>query len=132
MERVNKIKCEMTGLGEEYIKKNTAFQTLLSACQLLCDTSDKMLPKMERNTPIAENVYNNGEVKGYNQAREEDILWLTKKLMGIEEVIKKEEITFYPRRQEKDGKTYYTVSNDGAKKLANAIIQSFGQEKGRE
>ena len=112
MERVNKIKCEMTGLGEEYIKKNTAFQTLLSACQLLCDTSDKMLPKMERNTPIAENVYNNGEVKGYNKAREEDILWLTKKMMGIEEVIE-QKIGF----------------NSFNKDLSTSIIQSFGINK---
>ena len=118
MERVNKIKCEMTGLGEEYIKKNTAFQTLLSACQLLCDTSDKMLPKMERNTPIAENVYNNGEVKGYNKAREEDILWLSKKLMGIEEIILQD-----------NPYTGYSAKSGYVKKIATAIIQSFGINK---
>ena len=107
-----------TANDAEYPVLRDDLKKVLDACQLLCDTSDKMLPKMERNTPIAENVYNNGEVKGYNQAREEDILWLSKKLMGIEEIILQD-----------NPYTGYSAKSGYVKKIATAIIQSFGLNK---
>ena len=107
-----------TANDAEYPVLRDDLKKVLDACQLLCDTSDKMLPKMERNTPIAENVYNNGEVKGYNKAREEDILWLSKKLMGIEEIILQD-----------NPYTGYSAKSGYVKKIATAIIQSFGLNK---
>ena len=96
-------------------------ETLLSACQLLCDTSDKMLPKMLIDTYVefgCEPLYDAyAKEKGYNLAREEDILWITKKMMGIESLIK-----------EIGAPQGLPLSL--SQELATAIIQSFGQEKG--
>ena len=118
--------------GGGYSQK-TALQNVLSACQLLCDTSDKMLPKKEGSTDRGdytgnsdddyENGVSNGEIWGYNLAREEDILWLTKKLMGLENFIK--DFVYRWNGSER----MLTTDNEGFKQLANAIIQSFGLKK---
>ncbi len=67
-----------------------SLQTLLSACQLLCDVSDKMLPKRDKPDFKNDDSITLGFKDGYNFARSEDILWLTKKMMGLEGVIKTE------------------------------------------
>ena len=82
-------------------KEKDALQAILSVCQLLCDVSDKMVPK--KDEPKEWNRIGFSEMlacnEGYNLARSEDILWLTKKMMGIEEVIIKE---FHLDRIEKE------------------------------
>lgn len=91
-------------------------KTLLSVCQSVCDTSDKMEPKKEltdfsnkddyldrfsevvKGLGIEKNIANKlanficyeiniAMVEKYNQRREEDILWATKKMMGLEGII---------------------------------------------
>ena len=94
--------------------KYDALHTLLSACQLLCDTSDKLPPKKE---VVEKHLYDMGKDDGYNLAREEDILYLTKKLMGIKEVV-------CP-----DNRGDTCLDHRNCEGIATAIIQSFGQEK---
>ena len=111
-----------------YSEEARALQTLLSTCQLLCDVSDKMLPKkvvpeIDRDfTGNADDSWDNGndvgEADGYNLARSEDILWLTKKMMGIEEVI--ENIIHSKEKFTGIGLT---------DQLINAIRQEMGGEK---
>ena len=96
-------------------KVKDSLQDILSACQLLCDTSDEMLPKKEKSMGDYEEASN----MGYNLAREEDILWITKKMMGIGEFLKRY-------------KELECIDDCYLERLATAIIQSFGQEKGRE
>ena len=96
---------DTNGLSEQL---ENALQTLLSACQFLCDTSDKMLPKKECDT--YEDDQDRSFSNGYYTAREQDILWVTKKLMGLEDFI---------------GRLQPWTS----KHIADAIIQLFGQEK---
>ena len=128
-------------------KPVNALNTLLSTCQLLCDASDKMLPKKDEPKPTIdelqaildkgeggkiyikpdgsitggtpEDVYAEGFREGSNQRREEDILWFTKKLMGIEEVIEKYDDYAENALDKNDKKS---------NRIATAIIQSFGQE----
>ena len=101
-------------------------KTLLSACQLLCDTSDKLPPKKEK-WDTSERFVNGKDMWGedyavedkrhcncYNSAREEDILWFTKKLMGLD-----------IRLWWVNGKQ---IKVEKFEDLNNAIIQSFGQE----
>ncbi len=91
---------------------------ILSACQLLCDVSDKMEPKKDiavnYTHPIAKQRQEDFD-NGYNLAREEDILWLSKKMMGIENMLKNYQ-----------GIELHIATGKGFKDLANAIIQSFG------
>ena len=68
---------EVIHLWDRYKK---SLETLLSACQLLCDVSDSMLPK--KDIPSLQNLLDDYN-SGYNLARSEDILWLTKKMMGL-------------------------------------------------
>ena len=118
--------------AEEYELSSDRLQTLLSACQFLCDVSDKMLPKKEHIALLSNKdllftgkLTEHRTVKdwikyGYNQAREEDILWITKKMMGLPEVV-------CP-----DNREDTCLDHRNCEGIANAIIQSFGQEKGRE
>ena len=109
---------------------NIALQTLLSTCQLLCNTSDKMLPKKE---VVEKHLYDMGKDDGYNLAREEDILWLTKKMMGLPEILKEASTFTYKRKNyEGEEKICFLPTEEIRKVVANAIIQSFGQEKGGE
>lgn len=77
-----------------------ALDIVLSACQLLCEASDNLLPKKEivvseyKGKPVVMSEERQQEFKedlssmiGYNLARSEDILWISKKMMGLEEVI---------------------------------------------
>ena len=118
--------------GEKYLLdlRSDDMQTLLSACQLLCDTSDKMLPKKE---VVEKHLYDMGKDDGYNLAREEDILWLTKKMMGLPEILKEASTFTYKRKNyEGEEKICFLPTEEIRKVVANAIIQSFGQEKGGE
>ena len=82
---------------EHFKRERDALNTLLSTCQLLCDVSDKMLPKKDKykaktdimvGCPYCERAMENCQCyKVYNLARSEDILWLTKKMMGIDDII---------------------------------------------
>ena len=96
-------------------------ETLLSACQLLCDVLDKMEPKKDiavnYTHPIAKQRQEDFD-NGYNLAREEDILWLSKKMMGIENMLKNYQ-----------GIELHIATGKGFKDLATTIIQSFGLEK---
>ena len=101
-----------------------AISVLLSACQLLCDTSDKMLPKKIKDYAgcMPEFIRGGGDQwmweelrkEGYNLAREEDILFFTKKLMGISEVV-------CP-----DNRGDTCLDHRNCESIATAIIQSFG------
>ena len=114
-------------------------KTLLSACQLLCDTSDKMLPKIkDEDMPEHEqkhlfDLYKNGS----NQRREEDILWLSKKMMGIEKALANieiplEENPYKLKTVETDNPAIMILKSVMIERIVSAIIQSFGQEKGGE
>ncbi len=94
---------------------------LYSACQLLCDVSDKMEPKKGQYYPDKCQPYGEelGKILGYNIARSEDILWLTKKMMGLEEVIIKKAPSLRG--------TYSGI----VKEIADAIRQSFEQGGGK-
>ena len=105
---------DQSGCGCSYKSDaGKAINTLLSSCQLLCDVSEKMLPAKieickgehkERTGKWVTNgicndcglpVNNNPAYDYYNTARSEDILWLTKKMMGLEEVIREIIIQVY-------------------------------------
>ena len=70
-----------------------ALDKILSACQLLCDTSDKLPPKKEHVAILSDKdliftgkLTEGRTVKdwikyGSNQRREEDILWISKMVM---------------------------------------------------
>ena len=92
-------------------------QTLLSACQLLCDVSDSLPPKKEITKKSYDKCTFNS---GYNLAREEILLWLTKKLMGVEWIIEQNEKSLYDSMINHDGWQNFK------KVVASAIIQSFG------
>ena len=101
-----------------------ALKALLSACQLLCDVSDKMGDMNDLAKAELELEHDSPELnlmKGYNSARVEDILWLTKKLMGIEEVLWN-----YLKDTEIGKKMNGRID---CRDLATAIIQSFGLNK---
>ena len=97
----------------EYLRDD--LKKVLDTCQLLCDTSDNLPPKMEEGSHlIPKNDFN----WGYNTARKEDILWVNKKLMGVEALIDKELLRYKELR--------YMANEKRIKALATAIIQSFG------
>ena len=106
-------------------KVKDSLQDILSTCQLLCDVSDKMRKKKEypsyydSTLQMEMTATRDVAIDGYNLARSEDILWVNKKLMGIEEIIMQD-----------NPYTGYSAKSGYAKKIATAIIQSFGQEKG--
>ena len=136
-------------------KPVNALNTLLSTCQLLCDASDKMLPKKDEPKPTIdelqaildkgeggkiyikpdgsitggtpEDVYAEGFREGSNQRREEDILWLTKKLMGLGKVLTDRGNNYIDGRSTLYNFVGY-ASTMSSEELATAIIQSFGQE----
>ena len=136
---------DTNGLSEQL---ENALKTLLSTCQLLCDTSDEMLPKKETSLNwdlavmgVAEQEFEKGEVGGYNLAREEDILWLTKKMMeiDIEGICEKVHKAYCKYHLENKGTEYWTkgdynkLTEEGKEydrrtvgAVINAIIQSFG------
>ncbi len=104
---------QVEGEVEHYRHMKPALELILSACQLLCDVSDKMLPKKEKKHKLLCNLdggngvrcnketcegckdasdwgyeYEQGD-EDYNLARSEDILWLTKKMMGMDNMMEK-------------------------------------------
>ncbi len=106
--------------------------TLLSACQLLCDVSDKM-PKVTdydlESLPIEKLIEN---------VIDDCNLWVTKNMMGItpeqlhlwylQATSKIHKINFNPNAH----KPYSELNEEQKfidKYIATAIIQSFGQEK---
>jgi len=46
----------------------------------------------------------------------------------IEEMLTTNEVTFFPRRKEFDGKIYYTLDRESANRLATAIEELFEQK----
>ncbi len=72
-----------------------ALKALLSACQSVCDVSDKMFPKREHIALLKREgdelkecrTVKDWENDGYNLVRSDDILFFTKKMMGLERVI---------------------------------------------
>ena len=100
----------------EYLRDD--LKKVLDTCQLLCDTSDNLPPKMEEGSHlIPKNDFN----WGYNTARKEDILWVNKKLMGVEGIIEKY-IKWNEEWEAMDKQSRKGITKD----LATAIIQSFG------
>ena len=134
---------ERTGLlFPKGIYGRDALNVLISLAQLVCDVSDKMLPKKEGiefkgatvkcrlpedcrfpncdcgEPEITKGIFFNSYSKGYNLARSEDILWLTKKMMGLEDIVS--DIVF---------KNCQLTYADAGKKIANAIRQKMGGEE---
>jgi hypothetical protein len=123
-------------------------RVLYSACQLLCDVSDKMEPKKEIldihiEAPLKDCRYWQIILDGLvialcpsketaliyfellhkaNLARSEDILFFAKKMMGIEAIVNAWIVKLL------DSKTEYVIDIDfkDLKLLANAIRQEMG------
>ena len=119
--------------GEHYSDEfKEAIENILSACQLLCDVSDNLPPKKGilsasefNNLTATEYSQKTDQRIGYNLAREENILWLTKKMMGIEKILKD-----YQGEKLIDLNTELHIATEkGFKDLTTAIIQSFGLKK---
>ncbi len=136
--------------GGGYSQK-VALQNVLSTCQLLCDVSDKMEPKKDwieefDKKFIGELQYQAGDcdigfidageegiekVKEFIQnkidlARSEDILWISKKMMGLEEIIENNGKFMHGVANDPQGKevtNYYRVNPE---KVADAIRQEMG------
>jgi hypothetical protein len=106
---------EVIHLWDRYKK---SLETLLSACQLLCDVSDSMLPK--KDIPSLQNLLDDYN-SGYNLARSEDIQFFAKKMMGLEGAI--EEIFDRLQWRLRDTQTGDWID---AKDLVNAIRQEMG------
>ena len=106
--------------GGGYSQK-VALQNTLSACQLLCDVSDKMLPKKYTDEELQNILTELGATELHlaehkNNIIDEMVLWLTKKMMGIEEII--ERYDFYAENA-------LDKTDKKSSKLANAIRQEM-------
>ncbi len=137
MERVKLVE---SGCYPNHKDTAEAIKLVLSACQLLCEVSDKMLPKEEHSKDclyiIEPRYFGNPAKEKYcncgayytNLARSEDILWLTKKMMGIKDIIK-EELSKLKSKIEKgefEDKLFKEFRDNDIENIANAIRQEMG------
>ena len=101
-------------------------QTLLSACQLLCDTSDKLPSKKDLFKPHKRCLEDsktrcyclNDCVEERDNFIDDFTLYIAKKLTGVEGVIEKYDDYAENALDKNDKKS---------NRIANAIIQLFGQ-----
>ncbi len=111
-------------------------KTLRDACQLLIDTSDKMEPKkafFKRDFVKivgGQKMYEEAKLKeeAYNLARSEDILWLTKKMMGLESVIILAIQNARTKGEFAKSPSLYFIGQKEVDLIANAIRQEMGEK----
>jgi len=120
---------DQSGCGCSYKSDaGKAINTLLSSCQLLCDVSDKMEPKKEHSK--WEDEYEKGCIEGSNERRSEDILWIAKKMMGLEDKITKNLLPFADGEWRKDFPDNWKWDEDTLKRLSKMIANAIRKEMG--